>query len=223
MNSPFSVKVVKGTANGQVYDVLDYDEYDAHVKEYVERNDVAIKTSCMGEDVLLPVRKKNSTMISPGVYNDGPIDIVVMPDETNLEKFKVGNIVEMNNLDDIKDIIRLGESMKKLDEPFITTPDNITKIPILDEDQPEMKCLKMALNDKNIDLDKYAGRFQDNYPNDKRQLKNHSMTLNILKRFCKNCDIEAVLTLRDRNSDVPNPIGHEVSISLTEDFIDDDE
>jgi hypothetical protein len=81
----------------------------------------------------------------------------------------------------------------------------------------------MALNDKNIDLDKYAGRFQDNYPNDKRQLKNHSMTLNILKRFCKNCDIEAVLTLRDRNPDVPNPIGHEVSISLTEDFIDDDE
>ena len=38
----------------------------------------------------------------------------------------------------IKDIINSAEIAKRLDEPFITTPDNITRISIEPEDQPEM-------------------------------------------------------------------------------------
>ena len=69
---------------------------------------------------------------------------------------------------------------------------------------------------KSIDIEKYAGRFRDNFPNDKRQLKNTSATLNILKRFCKCMDMEALLTLRDKNPNVPNPIGEEITVSLTD-------
>jgi hypothetical protein len=81
----------------------------------------------------------------------------------------------------------------------------------------------MALNEKNMDLDKYAGRFSQNFPNDKRQLKNTSVTLHILKRFCANMDMEALLTIRDKSPDVPNPIGKEITVSLTDEFVDDDD
>ena len=65
----------------------------------------------------------------------------------------------MSNNTDIKELIEAGDKAKKLDEPFITTPDSVTNIPIRDTDQPEMKCLKMALNAKHMDIDKYASRF----------------------------------------------------------------
>ena len=61
----------------------------------------------------------------------------------------------------------------------------------------------------------------DNYPNDKRQLKSSSATLNIIKRFCTNCDMEAILILKDANPDVPNPIGKDIAISLTKATDDD--
>ena len=79
----------------------------------------------------------------------------------------------------------------------------------------------MLINSKHFDIDKYASRFGDNFPNDKRQLKSVSATLNIIKRFCSNCDMEAILILRDKNPNVPNPMNREVAISLTEPLSDD--
>ena len=95
-------------------------------------------------------------------------------------------------------------------EPWITSPDNITTFPISSDDQPEMKALKLALNAKHIDFDKYAPRFGSNFPNDKRQLKNPSATLNIIKRFCDNCDMECELVFKDKNTGVPNPMNKEI-------------
>ena len=80
----------------------------------------------------------------------------------------------------------------------------------------------MALNAKNIDIDKYAARFGDNYPNDKRQLKNSNATLKIIKRFCENCGMEAILTFRDKNPDVPNPMNTEITVSLTDEIDEED-
>jgi hypothetical protein len=86
-----------------------------------------------------------------------------------------------------------------------------------------MRALKMALNAKHIDIDKYAGRFGENFPNDKRQLKNNNATLKIIKRFCENCDMEAFLTFRDKSDDVPNPMGTEIVVSLTDNYFDSNE
>ena len=58
----------------------------------------------------------------------------------------------------------------------------------------------------------------DNFPNDKRQLRGDSMTLNILKRFCRNLDLEAQLILKDKNDNVPNPLGREIVVSLTDGY-----
>ena len=221
---PLNISVTKAAINGRVVDVVDYDEYRKNINMYLEdKNDsAAIPVTHNNKELLLPIKGKYScNHITPGVYNAGVMDIMVYPEEAFEEKYLNKGTVTMSNNSDIKDLIKAGDITKKMDEPFITTPDSITNIPIRENDQPEMKCLKMALNAKRMDIDKYAVRFGDNYPNDKRQLKSTSATLNIIKRFCNNCDMEAILILKDTAPDVPNPIGKEISISLTNTNFDD--
>ena len=220
---PLKVSITKAAINGQVVDVVDYDEYSNHIDCYSGRNDVAIPVDMRGREILLPVKGSYSSNVTlPGVYNAGCVDFLIYPDEAFVERYIPKDFISMSNTDDIRELIKNGDAARKLDEPFITSPDSITCIPIKETDQPEMKGLKMALNAKNIDIDKYAARFGDNYPNDKRQLKNSNATLKIIKRFCENCDMEAILTFRDKNPDVPNPMNTEITVSLTDEIDEED-
>ena len=220
---PLKVSITKAAINGQVVDVVDYDEYSSHIDCYSGRNDVAIPVDMRGREILLPVKGRYSSNVTlPGVYNAGCVDFLIYPDEAFVERYIPKDFISMSNTDDIRELIKNGDAARKLDEPFITSPDSITCIPIKETDQPEMKGLKMALNAKNIDIDKYAARFGDNYPNDKRQLKNSNATLKIIKRFCENCDMEAILTFRDKNPDVPNPMNTEITVSLTDEIDEED-
>ena len=220
---PLKVSITKAAINGQVVDVVDYDEYSNHIDCYNGRNDVAIPVDMRGREILLPIKGSYSSNVTlPGVYNAGCVDFLIYPDEAFIERYIPKDFISMSNTDDIRELIKNGDAARKLDEPFITSPDSITCIPIKETDQPEMKGLKMALNAKNIDIDKYAARFGDNYPNDKRQLKNSNATLKIIKRFCENCDMEAILTFRDKNPDVPNPMNTEITVSLTDEIDEED-
>ena len=213
---PIDIEVSKASINGQIYDVITYDDFSSNFEDYKDRNDIAIKQNINGKDVILPyIGKMKIDPITPGVYNAGVVNFIKKPEDNMLDRYVPDKIVTFSNRSSIADIISDGNMVKHLDEPFITTPDSITIASITEKDQPEMRCLKAAINEKHIDLDRYAGRFSDNYPNDKRQLKSSTVTLNIIKRFCENCDMEAVLTIRDKAPDVPNPIGKEISISLT--------
>ena len=215
-----NVTVTKAATNGQVVDVVTFDEFTKNKSIYEGRTDVAIPVQSRGRELLLPLKGEyptnGSTPISPGIYTGGPVDFIVEPESGFADRYVSKNKIVMNNNNDIRDLIRAEEESKKLDEPFITSPDCITNIPVREGDQPEMVCLKMALNSKRIDIDKYASRFGSNYPNDKRQLKSESATLNIIKRFCKHMDMEAILTLKDANPDVPNPMNTEITVSLTD-------
>lgn len=218
---PLNIKVTRCVINGQMYDLMDYDEFS---KLEGNVSSVAILEKYNNSDIVLPYRGNYSGQQStPGVYNAGCIDFVLYPEKENIDQYIPTKIIELSNNTAMKDILEKKETMARLDEPWITSPDNITKFTIMDNDHPEMKCLKTALNKKRVDIDKYSARFGENFPNDKRQLKNNSATLNIIKRFCKYMDMEAILTLRDKNKDVPNPMGTEVTISLTDDYISDDE
>lgn len=217
---PLNISITKGAVNGQVVEVVDYDEFCKNKSLYEDRTDIAIPTKYKDKDILLPVKGEypvsGNRPSNPGVYTAGCVDFFINPEEAFLERYVSKNTITMSSTDSIKELIKAEEESKKLDEPFLTTADNITNIPIKENDQPEMVCLKKALNAKMIDLDKYSGRFGDNFPNDKRQLKGTSATLNIIKRYCQNCDMEAILILRDKNPNVPNPMNTEISVSLTE-------
>ena len=178
------MNIVKGVVNGSIYDIVSYDEYSASSNIEANANNIAIKTNHNGNDIVLPFKGNyNGKTTIPGVYNLGPADIFIFPDDNHVENYRARKVVEINNRNSISEILEKKETLARLAEPWITSPDNITKFKVMDDDNPEMVCLKEALNAKNIDFDKYAPRFGANFPNDKRQLKSKSATLNIIKRF----------------------------------------
>ena len=146
-----------------------------------------------------------------------------MPNAEEEDDYVPNKVIEFSNTDDIKKILESQAQLSKLAEPWITNPDNITFVSIGETDRPEVIGLKTAINEKHIDIDKYAGRFGENFPNDKRQLRNESLTLKMLERFCQNLDMEAVLIFKDKKPDVPNPIGREIVVSLTDGYSNDDD
>ena len=213
---PLKIKVTKAVVNGCMYDVIDYDTYIKN-KDSIGPG-TAISTEHTGKIVVLPVRGKYTSAPSmPGVYSAGPLDFFVYPSEDS-DQYSPKKMVEISNRDSMKEILKKEETLTRMANPWITSPDNVTKFPIEEDDQPEMRCLKMALNEKNVDFDKYAPRFGANFPNDKRQLKNKSATLNIIKRFCENMDMSCDIILRDKNPNVANPMRKEIRVSLTDTF-----
>lgn len=216
-----NTSVTRAAVNGQIFDIISRDEIFDNL-ELHQIGSYAVK-SLKDENVYLPIKGEYSSSTTiPGVYFIGNVATIdVMPNEAFQTKYIPDSFISMSNTDDIKELIKKGDAMKKLDEPFITSPDCITNIPIRESDQPEMRGLKMALNAKHIDIDKYAGRFGENFPNDKRQLKNNNATLKIIKRFCENCDMEAIMIFRDKNPEVPNPMNKEIVVSLTEPVSDE--
>ena len=75
-----------------------------------------------------------------------------------------------------------------------------------------------VINAKNIDIDKYADRFGENFPNDKRKLKDEKITLFLLKRMAECLDMNVDLIISDKSPNVPNPIGIPIKVSLTGNF-----
>ena len=222
---PLNVHTRKCVMNGQMIDIMSYEDY-SKASELANSSTGIEKVTASGKTVVLPYKGKlpsNANPSTPGVYNLGPLDLVIMPTTELEDDYVPKEIIEFDNTDGIKKIMESQAQLTRLAEPWITSPDNITLVSIGESDRPEVVGLKTAINEKHIDIDKYAGRFGENFPNDKRQLKNEGLTLKMIERFCKNLDIEAVLTFRDKSSNVPNPIGKEITVSLTDGFEDDDE
>ena len=213
---PLSVNTKVCSLRGNFYNIATYDEY----VENKQLTDLAIEKEVDGVNIILPVRGKYSSKVTqPGIYDAGCIDFIIYPE--NINDYVPNKIVQMNNQDDIKEMVKKKNIINRLDEPWITSPDNITVITIDEEDSGAMKGLKSAINAKNIDLDKYGPRFGDNFNNDKRQLKNKNVTLNIIQRFCENLDMEALITFRDKSPNVPNPMGTEIVVSINDEYNED--
>lgn len=202
---------------GESYNILDYENF-IKSQSLWDMGSIAVVEK-KGDDVyVLPYRGEytDSKNLQPGIYHSGNcLTFEVLPKESEENNYKNIPIITISSNDDIEAILEKENVLSKLAEPWITSPDNITQIPIKESDEPAMKALKMAINNKQCDIDKYQARFGQNFPNDKRQLKNSSVTLKITQRYCDNLDMEAILTIRNKDENVPNPLKNPVSISLS--------
>jgi hypothetical protein len=212
MNNSVSSAMVKG----ETYNVLTHKEYRDSQALWGLGN-IAVVEEKNGDKYILPYRGEyvEGKSTQPGIYSAGSLDFEVFPKSSDEESYKNIPIITISSNDDIQTILEKENVLSKLAEPWITNPDNITQINVKDTDEPGMKALKLAINSKRCDIDKYSQRFGQNFPNDKRQLKNSSVTLKIIDRYCDNLDMEAILTIRDKEPGVPNPIQHPISISLS--------
>lgn len=204
----------------KLYDVVSYEDYYNH-KDIYDNTDTAVEMNVEGKDYVLPVRGSNDT--KPGLYNHGCIDEMVLPSRYEGSIYSNEGVIDFNDANNIREVLEKQNQIRDIEIDMLVSPDNITVPNISNLDSPEMKGLKQAIIAKNMDIDKYASRFGSNFPNDKRLLKSNSITQKMLKRICKGLDINATLVLKDANPDVPNPMGKEITIDLTEDGEEDED
>ena len=185
-------------------------------------NQTAVEIEHNGSPVILPVREKKDDDISkPGFYVDeGPLVFISYPETEDEERIYMPSSDKVFDMRDIKTMQELVTRKEEYDQTITSLletdlmDNSIFKPPLLKTDTPEMRALKEAIIAKQIDLDKYSSRFGDNYPNDKRKLKDDNITSYMLKRICDNLDIQVDLVFRDAKSNVPNPMGKVVKVNM---------
>lgn len=193
----------------RIYDVVTFEEYVKNKDNY-DPGFVSIQDG----DYIYPVRSKNSDAV--GVY---PISNAIYKfndpvDEKDKEEYSIKNIINFEDAGSLKEIIEKSNQLKSAERTILTTPDNIT-IPVIGEhDSPEMVGLKEAVISKQIDIDKYQGRFGSNFSNDKRLLNGSEISIRKLRTMFKAFDMKGTLIIEDLNDDVPNPIGKKIVVDL---------
>ena len=193
----------------KIYDVTTLEDYTSNKDAYIPQY-TAIHIPDIG--MALPINGKNDT--TPGIVVGSGMSYVNEPIQ-NKEEYSDSKMIDFDNITSIHDMMEKQNVVRSLERDILTSPDNIFEPKIFDDDAPEMKALKTAVISKHIDLDKYEPRFGSNYNNDKRLFNKTSVSLPMTKRLCNALDIEAVLILRDKSPDVPNPMGRVIEVNLT--------
>ncbi len=215
----------KAKINGKTSDIISFETLNENRKVYQDLNavtPVAVEcTKCNGETYYLPYYPGGSVNSNrPGVYPMDPnhgLDFIIYPDKSDASNYQPERIVDFRNINSIQEYLDIQKEAEELQIDVVTNPDNIFRPPLLEDDTPEMRCLKNAVIAKNIDIDKYQDNFGDNFPNDKRKFFDSKITLFLLKRDCECLDMKAELVLSDANENVPNPLGREIRVQLTSD------
>lgn len=206
-----------------LYDVVTYDEFCRNRPLYMRYPD---SVAVMGGDgFVYPIRNPSSDF-RPGMYPMGlGMDWFKPPmSKYEMQDYSQSNIIDFSESKNFRDVIANQERLNREERSILTTINSLTVPTIQDSDEPAMIALKEAIIAKHIDLDSYDYRFgQSNFPNDKRLLKKDSISLKKLVAYCNALDITATLTLKDANSDVPNPMGKEITYDLNNTITDGDD
>ena len=196
----------------KLYTVIDSTEYTTHRDLYNPRS-TAIEVA----GKVLPVR---NPMIDngPGVYYYGQNNMVadvIKPSPESESEYSADRIIDFSKVKDIGELIGKNNLLRNIQQDLMVNgKDNIFYLNITQEDTPEMKALKTAINNKQVDKKAYEDRF-DQFQNDMRLLKGHSITLAKMIGICNGFDIACELTLRDKDG-AANPMGDPITLDLTE-------
>lgn len=199
----------KAELANKLYNVCSMDEFTDNPDMYTPKF-----TAIEREDVILPIKNRTTDTGIGIYYQQGAMaSIVVKPD--NDKEYSVDKIIDFSNPKSIGEVFEKQQIIRDIQDEIMTTSDNIMYLKIGDKDTPEMRSLKTAINLKRIDPKQYEDRF-DQFQNDMRLLKGESITLGKLVSICNAFDISADLTLRDRDSNTPNPMNETINIDLTD-------
>lgn len=199
---------------GKLYEV--YNASDPYVPEAMNN-----QTALLASNGLVYPKISKSNKNDPGFYEDGPFLIFNQPkDKKNYTYEKIKHF-DYSDATSVEEVLENKRKYEEFESSVLTSADKIFRPTIKQDDLPEMICLKTATTLKHMDFDKYANRFGDNFNNDKRLFDKPTISMSKLKIMCENCDMDAYLIIKDRDLNVPNPMGHTVKIKLTN--IDDND
>jgi hypothetical protein len=193
----------------RLYTVCSMDEYTEHPDMYTPKF-----TAIDRGDVVLPL-KNRTTDVGPGIYYQQGAMVCMVEQPEEVADYSSDKIIDFTNVSSIREVFEKQQIIRDIQDEIMTTSDNILQLKVSDADTPEMKALKTAINSKRIDPKQYEDRF-DQFQNDMRLLKGHSITLGKLVSISSAFDLSADLIIRDRDESVPNPMNDTITIDLTE-------
>lgn len=202
--------IIKAKVENSIIDIIDEKNIDNTGIEDV--NHVGI----IKNGIIYKLR--NASDKRPGIYKKGLYNIIVEPDEDQAEEYKVNkdNIINFGNATNIREVISKQDKLKELENATLVSANGNIFIPLdKDNDTKEMLALKEAVRNKHIDINKYESRFGNNFNNDIRIFNKPSITLEKIKTICNALDIEVSMTFKDRDTEVPNPIGKSITTVVT--------
>ena len=202
--------------DGKNMSVVSMDEFNKMYKNKSLDTDIAVE---FNNDYVLPYSKhiKTTPCAMPG---DLCVRGVLPTTKEDKEKYSVKRVVNFSSASSFKDVLNNVYKIKEEKNAGLTIVNDCLHLDIYDEDTPELRIIKQAINDKHIDPDSYKNKFpsSSDFNNDMRALKsasNHSISFFKAKRILNSFDIDGEFIIRDKK-DAVNPIGREYSIKLTE-------
>lgn len=198
----------KGVVNGTMYTIYDFDTAMKNVDDI----NVAIEE----DGKVFPIIGKSNAYQTNGVVLDGCMATFISADKDQ-SKYELENmkIIDFSNAKSMQDQIEKSSELRSMEETILINPDNIFNVRIKPNDLPEMIGLKEAVNRKNIDINKYAYRFGDNFNNDRRLFEKDTITLAKIKTIAEALDMDCYVIFEDREPNVPNPIGSQIKVKIT--------
>lgn len=200
--------------DGKMLDIVTPEMYGSNKALYANTK-TAIELEHDGKRYAMPYR--NQTDDRPGIYDAGSIYFIKYPEQSEADKYDMDklDVIDSANSSGMKEYLSKRQQLRDIESEILTDIDNVFIPSIGQNDTPEMKAMKQATILKSCDINKYAQRFGDNFLNDKRIFKGASITMNKMISIAQNLDMEVELIIRDKNPEVPNPMGKEVHAILT--------
>ena len=169
----------------KLYEV--YDATDNYVPEIMDNNYSAI---LMPDGIVYPKIAKTTHAV--GYYQQGPFLLFNKPQSEDRKNYSYNDIkhLDFSDAKSVKEVLDNKKKFEKLESSVLESPDKIFRPIIKQDDLPEMVGLKQAITLKNIDKDKYAHRFGDNFNNDMRLFDKHTISMPKLKTMAENFDMD---------------------------------
>ena len=183
-------------------DVISMDEYNRLIKMSVP----ILDDMCVEDNGYVYPISKQYKPDEVSVYSTNEVTVFTDPvTNEDKEKYSIKNCIDFGSdaIKNLSDHISQMDKLKSLEESRLTIVNDELSLPINEEDTPELKIIKEAINDKHIDADSYKQKFpsDSDFNNDMRALKapdNNSISFYKAKRVLNAFDIEAELIIRDK-------------------------
>lgn len=201
----------------KIYDVIDEQEFIRRCNANPDiMKDLAEDTAVEKEGTVYPVSYTYSDD-NLAVVNCGPMLMYTKPDDfPNKDQYDSKNIIDFENVSGgLSEKIRQAAKLEEAERSVLISKDNIYSVSVKENDTPEMKLFKEALNKKQIDLVSYKPRFQSDYSNDIRVIQGDSITFGKLKKLASIFDMDVELSIKDKPN-AANPIGEELHTKINE-------
>lgn len=165
---------------------------------------------------VLPVKTDPNIKRSPYYFLHPLFGLLITNPEFITEEYSVNNIIDFNDVNNIKDYINKVDIIKNINNDFIAKCNNeVVEFPINEDDEPELKLLKEAINIKGIDIHSYKHRFGNTFSNVLRELKtSNKISINRLKDVAEALDLKITMSIEDTSASI-NPMNSNINKIIT--------